>query len=84
MQENITMIRHESFALQARDALVVRADMLVRDGSHLDAVVDGIMLDLGHIDDGMLSSIAHQTSLEVRAVHHDGGIVSRRVPIVHH
>lgn len=82
--ETITMIRTETLSLQARDPLVVRADMLVRTAERLGAVVDGIMLDLGILDEALLLSIADASHLEVRADHHDGGVVSRRVPIVHH
>lgn len=71
--------------ITVRDALVVRADVLINgEQGRLGAVVDGIMLDLGRIEPNALEQLAAHTHIEVEAAHPGGGTVRRRVPIVHH
>jgi hypothetical protein len=67
----------------ASDTLYTRADLLVRRENHLGALVDGVMLDLGVINDDLASAMSLASQVFVRAGHVMGHQVERRVPIVH-
>lgn len=67
----------------ASDPLYVRADLLVRQENHLGALVDGVMLDLGIINDDLASAMSLASQVFVRAGHVMGHQIERRVPIVH-
>ncbi len=67
----------------ASDVLYTRADLLVHRDDRLGAVVDGILLDLGPINEQLSSAMSLTNSIFVRATHYLGGAIERRVPLVH-
>ncbi len=65
------------------DLLYTRADLMVRRDNHLSAVVDGVLLDLGMINTELMNAMALAHQVHVSAGHYLGGIIERRVPLVH-
>ncbi len=65
------------------DLLYTRADLMVRRDNHLSAVVDGVLLDLGMINVDLMNAMALAHQVHVSAGHYLGGIIERRVPLVH-
>jgi hypothetical protein len=69
--------------LTTSDVLYTRADLLVRQDDRLGAVVDGILLDLGPLNEQLLAAMAFTNSVHMRADHYLGGLVERQIPLVH-
>lgn len=65
------------------DLLYTRADLMVRRENHLSAVVDGVLLDLGMINTDLMNAMALAHQVHVSAGHYLGGMIERRVPLVH-
>lgn len=84
MRENILKIDQNQSSIAVRDPLMVRADLVIRDAGRLGAIVDGMIFDLGLVDDHLVATFANHAYIEIRADHFDGGVVRRRVPVVHH
>ena len=66
----------------ASDPLYVRADLLIEREGRLGAVVDGILLDLGRLNDELQAAIDLASQVHVRAGHYLGGLIERTVPLV--
>jgi hypothetical protein len=69
--------------LTLSDILYTRADLFVHQEGHLGAVVDGMLLDLGPVNDRLRDAMELATIVNIRADHYLGGLIERQVPLVH-